>query len=50
MFASHFGIIRQMIAQCVRKQFSFLNQFQNLKQISGIEREKFIKSKIHPFF
>lgn len=50
MFISHFGIIRQIIAQHVRKQFSFLNKFHTQKQISGIEREKFIKSKIHPSF
>ena len=42
MFLSHFGIIRQM--------FSFLNKFHTPKQISGIEREHFIKSKIHPSF
>ena len=50
MFLSQFAVFRQKINFNITKQFSFLNIFHSQKQISGIEREKFIKSKIHPSF
>ena len=50
MFLSQFAVFRQKISLNITKQFPFLNMFHTTKQISGIEREKFIKSKIHPSF
>jgi hypothetical protein len=50
MFLSKFGLFRQRITFNITKQFPLLNIFNNTKQISGIEREKFIRSKIHPSF